>query len=53
MEDAELQRRLRRRMVWELVALGGLLAFLVGVVVFCLSGADGGGKMASRVWARV
>ncbi|KAL2070650.1 hypothetical protein VTL71DRAFT_13676 [Oculimacula yallundae] len=50
MEDAVLARQLRRRMVWELVALGGLLVFLVATVVFCLRG--GGMRMAGTILAR-
>jgi hypothetical protein len=50
-EDAALQRTLRKRLIWELLALGGLLALLVGVVVLCVKG-GGGMRMTDKIRAR-
>lgn len=36
MENAVLERNQRKRMVWELLALAGLLAFLVSVAILCM-----------------
>jgi len=52
-EDAALQRTLRRRLVWEFLALGGLLIFLVGVIVLCVRGGSGDGmRMTDKILAR-
>lgn len=50
-ENAALQRTLQRGLVWELLALGGLIAFLVGFVVLCLKG-GGEIKMTDNIFAR-
>ncbi|KAK0119941.1 hypothetical protein ONS95_011365 [Cadophora gregata] len=50
-EDAMLQRTLRRRLFWELIALGGLLVFLLGIIVLCIRG-TGGMRMDGRILAR-
>ncbi|XMA17680.1 hypothetical protein WAI453_010471 [Rhynchosporium graminicola] len=50
MDNIVVARNARRRMVWEMLALGALLAFLVGVVVLCMRG--GQMRMADRILAR-
>ncbi|KAH9212429.1 hypothetical protein DL95DRAFT_178214 [Leptodontidium sp. 2 PMI_412] len=51
MENAVLERNQRKRMVWELLALAGLLAFLVGVAILCMK-SGGGMKIADKILAK-
>lgn len=52
-EDAALQRTLRRRLVWEFLALGAVLLFLVGIIVLCVRGGSGDGMwVTDKILAR-
>jgi hypothetical protein len=41
--EVEREKKIAKKLVWEMVALGGVAMFLVGLVVVCSSGAGGEG----------